>query len=292
MNTDTVGFVGRRSVWVSWFVWLRLQFHYVWILLAGFLLDRFTYSSSKINRKPTGPSIAIIGDGTAEGLGDWVVIGSAPGVANRLQHEFCTDGRPTFNAKDGLVVNSVGGAYTSEDWLPSQVNGPFEKCFGKNAKSIPVKEADIVCIHLGAYDYERSQLKPMDTIFNLRAIATELSSRGKAVYISTSIDKGHTLKGIRYIREVNQLLKTHLRDHSDWEGVRFGIDIGTPQYTNDLWIDETHLSSKGYKKLALAWKMLLHDAVVKLEWKTLKGKLAVGTPTTATPSSSSKEKIL
>lgn len=66
------------TLYFAWF-WVRLQVHMLWLRLNKWLY--FAALSPAKNAR----YIAVVGDGVAEGVGDWITLGHNPGLAGHLQ---------------------------------------------------------------------------------------------------------------------------------------------------------------------------------------------------------------
>lgn len=62
----------------AWY-WVQLKLHLAWLRLC-----KWVYNAT-LTPPPQTRFIAVIGDGVAEGVGDWVTLGSNPGLAGHIQ---------------------------------------------------------------------------------------------------------------------------------------------------------------------------------------------------------------
>lgn len=88
---DELGCLGRlvrRLIDGFWWlaVTLRLLLHLGWLRLNSWAVRAFvgTRLTSSLGDTPVVRKVLILGDGNAEGVGDWVTMGSTGGVQRRL----------------------------------------------------------------------------------------------------------------------------------------------------------------------------------------------------------------
>lgn len=112
----------------------------VWMRIYYFLFDKNKYKESKTTR-----TILCIGDGFAEGFGDYFSIGSLCGLSNRIESLIRKDNRLRFRWQ---FVNAGKYGSTSNDWLPSNPNSLYNKIFG----SSKFDQVEVVLIMLGSCD--------------------------------------------------------------------------------------------------------------------------------------------
>jgi hypothetical protein len=197
-NTNSSTAVATKpNPWVSLFHSFHLMIHMIWLQVAlrwgRFYVSFVGGNISNFNRK-----VVVIGDEAALGVGDWVTMGSYPGIQRRLNDAINKDvmrrpvGRGIFwNAYDGGRSTS-----STADWLPSGevtkeiaqlkrkwrlvgTRNLFDSLFDPNVGEH--RDADVVIILLGQHD----RCDPVDTKRNLIKIAVELLKRNKYVIVCT-----------------------------------------------------------------------------------------------------------
>lgn len=283
-NPTTAVAATKKNPWVTMFHSFHLMTHMLWLQVAlwwgRFYISFVGGSISNFNRK-----VVIIGDEAALGIGDWVTMGSYPGIQRRLNDAINKDvlrravGRGIFwNAYDGGRSTS-----STSDWLPacevtkeiSQLKRKwrlvgtrnlFDSLFDPNVGEH--RDAEIVIIMLGQHD----RGDPADTKRNLIKIAVELLKRNKYVLICTSPNYPYLL-GVRdgqpsaspnssklhaVYRGRNEAIReavVHIRDHvladvKDRAGMIELVDLVLrPLPYNYFRFNGQFLSGKGYDEV-------------------------------------------
>merc|ERR1740117_1365531 len=149
-----------------------VQLHELWISL-NLLLSRFLTRPSAVPQH----KIALIGDGFARGVGDWVVVAQKAGAAGYLQQSL---ERNIKVRRRWGVYNCGSTASTSEDWIPHAIRvekdaaakpGLFEDIFSPCSKH-PAADAEVVVLVVGFNDHKRkgNSIPIEDTVTNIQRI--------------------------------------------------------------------------------------------------------------------------
>ena len=101
--------------------------------------------------------IAVIGDGHAQGVGDWVVMSVSPGLPKELEALISRDGRLTFRWR---VYPCGWHRSSSYDWLPpSSLSSARAVTAGRKnwlwawfMEAAAAKDADVIIVILGSHD--------------------------------------------------------------------------------------------------------------------------------------------
>lgn len=220
--------------------------------------------------------VVVIGDGFAEGLGDYVMFGSVAGVTRMLRSYI--NGDPMIKQK--WAVYNCGQSNTSScDWLP-------DKRLFKSVFSIKAyKDAEIVMLWVGANDGRPgpSHQSPAETVKNIKSICDALRKEGKRVIVA-GIPCTGPAKVIEEEKhwngEANQLLRAYARsakadDLSESAPLAFGPYLDGPKFCRDMSVgfDEVHFNSGGYKIAAKDAYEELKSHMKAIEWNTFKARL-------------------
>jgi len=244
--------------------------HLWWIRLCVSLMQPFWY------HRKTGKTyhkIVVIGDGIAEGVGDYVVMGNNSGVARRLQDLLQVDARVRHQWN---VLNFGRAGTTSEDWLPDGTR--FQSTFN-NAWA---RDAEVVCVFLGANDGRSSdQSDPAISVANLEKICSQLRKMGKKIIVAAVPGAGLASKGPseqNWCTKFNELLGSAvMRSRTDslskW---LWGPNLSGPKYhrSDMLCSDGLNFSSKAYQTMAKDMLDIILEHIKSVEWSTIKEQLA------------------
>mmetsp|Transcript_36448 Transcript_36448/g.114259 ORF Transcript_36448/g.114259 Transcript_36448/m.114259 type:complete len:270 (-) Transcript_36448:271-1080(-) len=121
-----------------------------WIALAWVRFNRYLVQPSRLEKAtPFRHKLIVIGDGYAEGLGDWVQMGSNGGIVRRLQNLAGKDDR----IRQYWRVASLGRAGTvTGDWLNVMSGEDDAGLLRKYMNKPSYQDAEIAVVILGAMD--------------------------------------------------------------------------------------------------------------------------------------------
>lgn len=291
----------------SYCVALLRRLEVLWIRFHKFLLqpDYLVNASSATEHK-----VVVVGDGFAEGLGDFFFpLVSVAGVASTLE-AMCTPGQGDNNIRQRWQVYNRGRIGTStHDWLPSKPL--YERIFGGRSK---FEDAEIVIIMLGSTDvaqgthrlpvsafskqaYDFTEEDWAETTRNLVALSTHLREKGKHVIMTDIPTEGSTLShhtGVirRINRQINKYVKSvnNSKNKHDKAEARADskLQLGRLELVklSDYRIqkaefrsyDGFYLNHKGYKSLAFIIFEHLAPMIRAVEWSSWKELLAPEPP--------------
>lgn len=148
--------------------------------------------------------LAVLGDETAEGLGDYTVVGALTGVAGRLEPLLA---RLPRVRNRWVPLNRGYAGSTSADWLPDAPSPPpFSRvrrtvalpcgARGRNLMAHALacrgaaSEADVVVLSAGRNDYAAARAagrpdRPQETVDAIMAAADALAAPGRTVLVCT-----------------------------------------------------------------------------------------------------------
>eukprot|EP00904_Undaria_pinnatifida_P003377 jgi/Undpi1/1303/HiC_scaffold_11.g04695.m1 len=301
-----------REFWilVSYFlVALRRALTVAWIRLNKFL------SSSDWMVRPVTTyrhKVVLIGDGFAEGLGDWVVMGGMAGVARQLERQAGTDEKVRMFWQ---IINRGRSGSVSADWLPSDEKSLYHK---KVTRSSACKDAEIFVVTLGTMDVvgdcvgmpiaamrktaqdNFDEEETCDTVKNVREICEALRAEGKKVVVCNAMTSGAGVnRRAGLAKRLNRQLALYAKETASLDskkkrtqpgGGRGGdpapavrepvhfVKLNNPRAMRDdgRAFDGLHLNSRGYRAFADALYDALGPMMVSVEWGFWKAKLAGG----------------
>jgi lysophospholipase L1-like esterase len=222
--------------------------------------------------------LAIIGDGFAEGFGDYVTIGSVAGMASSLSSCIRQDALVKMTWK---VLNLGKSGTGTSDWIPS--GDLFQSTFDHKAYA----DADIVLICLGANDARPGPKhnSPTDTVQNLKKMCAALQESGKRVAVSTLLcaheNIAQSTSEQAWNEETNKLLKNYFQEcKNDKNPVLPGPALNAPKLvarSQYYAFDGIHFNSAGYKMIGKDAKDALHSHIKAVEWAEFKDMLSADT---------------
>jgi len=259
---------------------------YVWFQLFWIRVNRMLSQPTWVTRPATDTfhKIVVIGDGFAEGLGDFVVLGSIAGVTRRLRALIKGD---VSIKQQWLVLNAGTNGTASCDWVP---DAPlFKNTFSQAAYN----DAEIVLLWVGANDGRPGpkHQAPSGTVENIKAICDALRKQGKRVIVAGLPCTG----AAKYIeeeeewnKEANRLLRVYIEEAKNDElssstPLACSPMLDGPKFNREfsLGFDEVHFNSEGYKIAAKDVYEVLHNYMKAIEWEVFKNKLGCGPPSSA-----------
>lgn len=259
-----------RSLWLFFYVEVRRLLHLAWIRFNCMSAQPRWLTSA---RKPQSRKLLIIGDGFAEGLGDYVVLGQVPGMATHLQSSIRQDAR----IKMQWTVLNLGKSGTgTSDWLPS------EPLFKQTLEHSAYSDADVVLVCLGACDQPPGpkHCTPAATVQNLKKICAAIQESGKRVAVASLVcAHGGTEGGDSdWDGEANKLLKEFVDSQkSDDNPVLLGPMLNAPKLiarSQNVAFDGVHFNSVGYKIAGADAKDAVLAHLKAVEWAEFKSILS------------------
>ncbi|CAM9781876.1 unnamed protein product [Scytosiphon promiscuus] len=304
-----------REFWVLTsflLVVLRRALTVAWIRLNKFLssADWLIRPVSDFRHK-----VVLIGDGFAEGVGDWVVMGGTAGVTRMLEREAGLDDKVRTSWQ---IINRGRAGTVSADWLPSEP----KSLFNKKVRSTACKDAEIFVVALGTMDvvgecvgmpvaamrktaldtFEEDEI--CDTVKNIREICDALRADGKKVIVCNVMTTGAGLNRLTgTAKRLNRQLALYAKATAappptaatkTRKPVAASVGQATiadnpveivkmnnPRATRDdgRAFDGLHLNARGYRAFSGALYEALGPMLVAVEWRVWKSKLAGGLTT-------------
>ncbi|CAM9467834.1 unnamed protein product [Pylaiella littoralis] len=291
--------MGIREFWLltSFFlVALRRALTVAWIRMNKFLTspDWLIRPVSDFRHK-----VVLIGDGFAEGLGDWVVMGGMAGVTRVLEKQAGSDEKVrTF----WQIINRGRAGSVSADWLPSDEKSLYHK----NLRSAACKDAEIFIVALGTMDvvgecvgmpvaamrktaldnFEEDEM--CDTLKNVREICDALKADGKKVIVCNVMTSGAGInRRAGTAKRLNRQLALYAKATAAAAAATTTkttecpvelVKMNNPRAAREdgRAFDGLHLNARGYRAFAGAVYDALGPMMVAVEWKVWKAKLAGG----------------
>ncbi|CAM9202660.1 unnamed protein product [Phaeothamnion confervicola] len=226
------------------FVALRYHWSVAWLRVSKLIreCDFFVAPATEMHHK-----VVIIGDGFAEGLGDWVILGGPAGLTR-----FLTDrarGDPKVRMKWTIINRGCAGT-TSADWLPAAAaaaaaaakdnasgdggdggkNRGRKNLFDGILRSRAAGDAEIVIVAVGTLDVARNiagmppaalKKAPEDefgtaefcaTARNIGTVCDALLAAGKRIVLCNTMTCGEGLAkggGVAVARRLNRQLQQY-----------------------------------------------------------------------------------
>eukprot|EP00736_Rhodelphis_marinus_P005241 Rmarinus@m.3067 len=201
--------------------------------------------------------VAFIGDGIAEGVGDYWTIGSLSGIAGRVAKHLASK----KEMRQRWYFGNCGfyGSRT-EDWrekgvhLEAFLEGPFG-------------DAEIVCILFGSEEFGKTD--DSSKIFNnLASACTALVERGKVVFLCTIL----AVPGARNIDDLVACNARIEKFQKDPNGVSAGLPLHLARFSSEENIVSgfPFFNRHGYRLVAGEFATHLVSAIRQVEWKTWK----------------------
>ena len=181
---------------MGWLFYLRLALQLVWLRVNRALWQTRAVRPGKLW---TRHKIVVLGDGFAEGFGDWVTCGTVAGLATKLTTalgQTATSVRGVLHNWTVLNVGHLGSS--SVEWRPTHPRPPAVfggrlccRCsraplWRQLESDAALAEAEIVVVVVGSGDFRRSDdfaNIASTTVDAIKAIALACKARGQLVYI-------------------------------------------------------------------------------------------------------------
>jgi len=253
------------------FIWIVIR---RWLALLWLRLNRSLVQPGRLEAAgPLRHKLLVIGDGYAEGLGDWVQMGSNAGLVRRLQACVAKEER----IRQFWRIASLGRAGSvTGDWL-NALSDDDRGLLRKNLNRKSYEDAAIVVVCLGTMDvlFQCDQLplqamahSEFDYVFpedelavltkNLIAICEYLRAKGMHVILCDLPQelpgmrkfRGRVKKLNRQIRQYIERRKSEDADDKDVPQIRLvRMSDGALARSQSLAFDGQHLNAQGYKIL-------------------------------------------
>ncbi|CAN0060207.1 unnamed protein product, partial [Heterosigma akashiwo] len=208
-----------------------------------------------LSKQPGFHKILLVGDGFAEGLGDYVTIGTHSGISHHMIKNIHED---KFVRQRWAILNR--GQLDDQSSDGSKPKG--KSFFNKVVESEACRNAAIVVILMGTMDaYKKSgELAPVytedefcKTLRNIRSTAEAFRKMGKTVVVCDVITNGAGLDShLGDIKRVNRQIRQYAKSTQDEENPVKLVRLSNPVVERSLnrAFDGLHLNSKGYKALS------------------------------------------
>ncbi|CAN0355480.1 unnamed protein product [Ascophyllum nodosum] len=271
---------------------LRRALTVAWIRLNKFMSPPVR-STSEFRHK-----VVLIGDGFAEGLGDWVVMGGRAGAARYIECEAEADEKVRMSWQ---IINRGRSGSVSADWLPSDEKSLYHKKVCSKA----CKDAEIFVVALGTMDVveecvgmpvaamgktaldDYAEDEICDTVKNIREICEALRADGKRVIVCNIMTTGAginrltgTAKRINrqltlYARATATATANGLKNAAEAAPVVL-VKLNNPRSTRDdgRAFDGLHLNARGYRAFGKALYEAVGPMMIAVEWKFWKSRLS------------------
>ena len=249
--------------------------------------------------------VVVVGDGMAEGFGDWITLGRIGGVATRLEGRIHNDPRVR---QAWRVVNAGAYGSSSDSWLPVWSGPPeryaflsrmstesslYSSLFGSHALA-EMARPDVVAIMLGAQDYLVGLTAPASWANILSLARSIVQDQGSLVYIST-LPESPSVTNV-YLTQLNIHIRHYFEEEQSPEealSIKMGPDLaaffaspraGIDPDANFAW-DRRLLSSRGYAAAAKLWLESIAMDLVRVEYHGIRQALAVPSPSASASAS-------
>ncbi|CAN0109357.1 unnamed protein product, partial [Heterosigma akashiwo] len=263
-----------------------LLLYYIYVAVRRILhitlirINKWIVQSDRLflSKQPGFHKILLVGDGFAEGLGDYVTIGTHSGVSHHMIKNIHED---KFVRQRWAILNRGRAGAVTSDWIPTELDDqgsdgskPKGKSFfNKVVESEACRNAAIVVILMGTMDvvfqkigmplqaYKKSgELAPVytedefcQTLRNIRSTAEAFRKMGKTVVVCDVITNGAGLDShLGDIKRVNRQIRQYAKSTQDEENPVKLVRLSNPVVERSLnrAFDGLHLNSKGYKALS------------------------------------------
>eukprot|EP00760_Papus_ankaliazontas_P011472 PhM_4_TR147/c0_g1_i1/m.10763 len=244
--------------------------HYLWVSLNNFVAHRPVAGRKFPHQWDT--VIGVIGDDAVVGLGDWTVFGQRAGFVRHFEAAI----RKVPTVRRHWYFEGVGKpSCTSCDWLPTSTtpyrSSPnlFEFCF--NPQNGALRNATVVCVMVGSND----TCDPDMTVANIASLADALASRGKTVFVGTTLVRGagenKADAALNALADRARRRNAGLRTAALSPDVSFllGPDLECSIAHNPRFFrfDGKYFSGAGYRKLGDMWAQHVHTHLTRIEWR-------------------------
>eukprot|EP01084_Bolivina_argentea_P185161 319312_1 len=234
--------------------------------------------------------IVVVGDGFAEGLGDWVVLFGQAGPARQLTHLIHEDSSVRLHWR---VINRGRSGSTSRQWIPGAASSLFNRTFS----ATDCKDVDVVVLLVGTIDLYRGEVgMPMsamrkgvlddykedelcDTVQNIQTAVKALLNLGvKHVVVGNVPSSGAGLTEVSGLaKRINRQLGLFASDN-DMLGRVSIVRVNDPKLMRASCraFDGLHFNSAGHKVLGGLLMEQLSAPLTKVEWPAVKERLGLG----------------
>lgn len=279
-------------------------------------LNRFLVAPGYLQRAatPTAHKVVMVGDGFAEGLGDWVTFCTNAGLARRLANAVKSD---SFGVRQirhrWWYLNRGATSSTSAEWVPGAVGeggekpaapskSRFDALFGKRSGAA---DLSVAVVMLGSVDAMRGRLglplaalsrawdgkvpfpqeELADTTRNIVSVCEGFRARGvRVVLCDIAPPAAEPQKNLGEVRRVNRQLADYVAataaaveaDKKATPAVTLVklSDHRLQRFDQHIGYDKIHFSAAGYKKLASLMADDLGNVLRACEWEMWKGALS------------------
>ena len=223
--------------------YLRIVCGLVWLRVNRMLFQRPTTQLGA--KRWTHHTIAVIGDGFAEGVGDWITCGTVAGLARTLTTalgQTATSVRGVLHHWTVLNLGHLGSS--SVEWRPSHPRAPrhFAGRLCCRCSSLPLWQAmeangaaasaEIVIIVVGSGDFRREEDFANiagTTVDAVKEMARACKAKGQLVYIVGLAPSGsRDTPPSMHNRARNRLLKAFVREEERLAAAAATADVLLP----------------------------------------------------------------
>jgi len=226
-------------------------------------------------------TILVVGDGFAEGFGDWVVFGRRAGAARFFEKLAAGD----EYLRCSWRVESAGHfGSCSEEWIPSCSRKPTCSAWGVRETlwkdlvgSGAFARASVIVLMLGSMDrlWATEPASYKSTAENIKLICKELSRvYGKKIVVCTMAGSGSEDSLCQDDVNRNVLIKTFVEEEEKG-AISIGADLFYIHDRNNSvrCFDGIHFNAAGYKRCALKCWEAVQPLCVQSEWAGWKKRL-------------------
>mmetsp|Transcript_4962 Transcript_4962/g.16658 ORF Transcript_4962/g.16658 Transcript_4962/m.16658 type:complete len:286 (+) Transcript_4962:151-1008(+) len=265
------------------YVLVRTCVQVAWVRLQKLLLQPDYLQPPET---PRSHKVVVVGDGLAEGLGDWVtLLSSVGGISTRLEALLRRD--PQVRTR-WRVLNRGRNASTSRDWLP----GRGASLLDATLSSRGGRDASVVVVALGSEDVVRGEHNlPVsalskdapyaeedlaETVRNVRSVCEHLRARGVRVALCDLPTEGAVIGRRRgHVRRMNRQLKQYAASTAGGANPVLLVRVSDfkVQGASNRAFDGVHLNSGGYKALAGLVMEAVKPHALAVEWNMWKQRL-------------------
>uniref|UniRef100_K3W6Y8 SGNH hydrolase-type esterase domain-containing protein n=1 Tax=Globisporangium ultimum (strain ATCC 200006 / CBS 805.95 / DAOM BR144) TaxID=431595 RepID=K3W6Y8_GLOUD len=246
---------------------IRLYLALLWWKICGFLLYVMHVKSLKPANQYLHKAV-IIGDDFAAGIGDYITIGNAGGIAQYLSPIIAQSDKVRHRWE---IINAGVPGSTSADWLLNAARQNYKNVFSSRSMG----DAEIVIVILGSVELRDPKASTFEVKKNLASLCDTLRKKGKKVCLAT-VASATPLASDTETIPLNTALEEFCKSTSTEEiPVVLGPRLDTYAFRreNSLAYDRFHFNSSGYKLLARNTADFLIPMMTAIEWSTWKKQL-------------------
>lgn len=268
------------------FLWIVFR---RWLAILWVRLNKWLVTPGRLEKvTPLRHKLLVLGDGYAEGLGDWVMLFQSAGLTGRLQRLVAREPRLRQHWR---FVNLGRSGTVTGDWLNAANVGPggeggTEGLLYRRLQNASLADAEVVVVIVGAMDvlfgcdqlplqamgkdwsHEYREDELAATTKNIIAICEYLRAKGKHVILADIPQELPAMKPHRgRVRKLNRQIRQYVRRVRKEEEGRpreaaklrlVAMTDGGLARAQSIAFDGTHLNRVGYARLA---ELVLEEAL-------------------------------